>query len=391
VSARQAQVIVDCDVHNAVPPGPAFARHLPERWRRYYERVGVRTHGSRLYFVTLPRARASRADSWPPSGLPPGADLDFAREQLLDRYPIGAAVLNPIDMLKFAEEFDEYAAALTRGLNDWTAADWLEPEPRFVASICVAFEHTQAAVDEVHRLGDDPRFVQVLLNVRTRDPLGHRRYWPIYEAAAAHDLPVALHVGGAGGNAITGTGWPSYYFEDHAGFAQAFQHQVISLVASGVFAAFPTLKFVLQEGGFTWMPAMMWRMDMAHALLREEVEHLQEPPSVTLRRHFWFTTQPIEEPERPEYLPQVMARLDMPDRILFSSDYPHWDFDDPHRAIPREIPASLRAGIMAGNAIKLYGFDETALAAKQGPSARLRDTVRYGVPLTASARPDGGV
>jgi uncharacterized protein len=356
--ARRQQPIIDCDVHNCVPPGPTFGRYLPERWARYYERFGVRTHGSRLYYVTLPRARASRADAWPESGLPPGADLDFMRYQLLDRYPIATAVLNPIDMLKFAEEFDEYAAALTRGLNEWTRVEWLDPEPRFAASVCVAFEHAQAAVAEIERVADDPRFIQVLLNVRTRDPLGHRRDWPIYEAAAAHDLPMAIHVGGAGGNSITGTGWPSYYFEDHTGFAHAFHHQVISLVASGVFDAFPTLRFVLQEGGFTWMPAMMWRMDMAHDLLREEMEHLADRPSEYLRRHFWFTTQPIEEPEHPEYFMQVVERLGMQDRILFSSDYPHWDFDDPLRALPREIPKELRTEILFGNAARLYHLED---------------------------------
>ena len=366
-SRRVDQPIVDADVHNSVPPGQGFARYLPARWARYYETVGVRTHGSRLYYVTLPRARASRTDSWPESGLPPGADLDFMRHQLLDRYPVATAVLNPIDMLRFAEEFDEYAAALTRGLNEWTQKEWLDPEPRFVASICVAFDHAESAAAEIHRVADDPRFVQVLMNVRTRDPMGDRRYWPLYQAAAEHDLPVAIHVGGMGGNSITGTGWPSYYFEDHTGFAHAFHHQVISLVASGVFEEFPSLRFVLQEGGFTWLPSMMWRMDMAFDLLRDEMEHLPQPPSHYLRKHFWFTTQPIEEPERPEYFMQVVDRLGMRDRLMFSSDYPHWDFDDPIRAIPREVPRELHRDIMFNNAAALYGLDHGEAAARISP------------------------
>ena len=361
---RAEAALIDADVHNSVPPGPGFGQYLPERWARYYDTVGVRTHGSRLYYVTLPRARASRTDSWPESGLPPGGDLDFMRLQLLDRYPVATAILNPIDMLRFAEEFDEYAAALTRGLNEWTRIEWLDNEPRFAASICVAFDHAQAAAAEVHRVAEDPRFVQVLMNVRTRDPLGNRRYWPLYEAAVEHDLPMAIHVGGMGGNAITGTGWPSYYFEDHTGFAHAFHHQVISLVASGVFEEFPTLRFVLQEGGFTWLPAMMWRMDMAFDLLHDEMAHLPEKPSHYLRRHFWFTTQPIEEPERPEYFMQAVDRLDLHDRILFSSDYPHWDFDDPTRAIPREVPRDLRTDIMFNNAAALYGFDRDEAVAR---------------------------
>ena len=41
------------------------------------------------------------------------------------------------------------------------------------------------------------------------EPLGRRRYWPIYEAAAANALPVGLHTSGYNGHAVTPTGWPS--------------------------------------------------------------------------------------------------------------------------------------------------------------------------------------
>ncbi len=49
----------------------------------------------------------------------------------------------------------------------------------------------------------------------TIEPLGRRRYWPIYEAAAAHGYPVGLHTSGFNGHAVTGTGWPSFYVEEH--------------------------------------------------------------------------------------------------------------------------------------------------------------------------------
>ena len=31
------------------------------------------------------------------------------------------------------------------------------------------------------------------------------------------------------------------------------------------------------------------------------------------------------------------------DRIMFSSDYPHWDFDDPFMALPPSLTTSRRA------------------------------------------------
>ena len=52
---------------------------------------------------------------------------------------------------------------------------------------------------------------------RTSEPLGNRRYWPIYAAAERHGLPIGLHVFGSGGHAYTGTGWPSYYVEEGPG------------------------------------------------------------------------------------------------------------------------------------------------------------------------------
>ena len=46
---------------------------------------------------------------------------------------------------------------------------------------------------------------------------------------------------------------------------------VTSLVAEGVFEAFPTLKIVLIEGGFVWLPSLAWRLDKHWKRLKAEV------------------------------------------------------------------------------------------------------------------------
>ncbi len=340
--------IIDCDIHNTPRPNVLHS-YLPERWRDYHERFGRRGYAGAFYPKASPNA--ARRDAWPPSG-DPGSDLDFLRAQLLDAWDIDCAILNTL--IPVHNSIPDYDAAIARAINDWQLAEWLEPEPRLRASIVVPCEDSELAAQEIDRLGADPRFVQVLLPVRTRAPLGQRSYWNLYEAAVRHDLPVGIHFGGGSGYPITGAGWPSYYIEDHAGMAQAFQAQLISLICEGVFERFPTLRVVLIEGGFAWLPSLVWRLDRSWRRLRDEVPHLQHLPSDVVRTHIWLTTQPMEEPPKPVHLRQLLDQLDLEDHLVFATDYPHWDFDAPDQAFPFRLAPQVERKLMAENARALY-------------------------------------
>ena len=349
-AGRTARAVIDCDIHIAPSSGEALGRFLPAAQRGYHERFGKRG-----FTAGYPRVspNAARHDAWPPEGGPPGSSLPFLREQLLDAWDIGCGVLNPL-LGASGGRHAEAGAALARAINDWQVAEWVEPEPRLRASIVVPYEDGELAAAEIDRRAADPRFVQVLLVVRTMEPLGRRKYWPLYQAAARHDLPVGIHFGGDASSPLTGSGWPSFYLEDHTGMAQSFQSQLISLVCEGVFERFPTLKVVLIEGGFAWLPPLMWRLDRAWQRLREETPDLRRPPSAYIREHVWLTTQPMEEPARPEQFHQLLEQLDMDDRLLFATDYPHWDFDSPDQALPVKLAPALERKIMAENARALY-------------------------------------
>ncbi len=345
--------VIDGDIHNALASDKALLKYLPERWRRHQEIFGGRGHSGAYY----PRANlnAARTDSWPPSGLPPGSDLAFLQEQLLDYWGIDYGILNPLFGAGGQLNL-EYGAALATAINDWQIEEWLNPEPRLRASVIVAYEDGELAAREIDRVGDDPRFVQVLMVARTAEPLGRRKYWKMYEAAVRHDLPIGIHFGGSGGAPITGAGWPSFYIEDHAGMPTSFEPQVTSLVCEGVFERFPTLKIVLIEGGFAWLPSLMWRLDRAYQRLHDEVPHLRRLPSEYVREHFWITTQPMEEPTKPRQLTELLEQLGMNDRLMFATDYPHWDFDAPDEAVPTWLDPELRKAILADNAKQLYGL-----------------------------------
>jgi hypothetical protein len=190
---------------------------------------------------------------------------------------------------------------------------------------------------------------------RTAEAHGRRRYWPIYQAAVEAGLPVGIHVFGYAGWPLTNSGWPSFYIEEMTEHATGQQAVVASMIFEGLFEQFRDLRVVLIESGFGWLPALGWRLDKHWERMRDEVPHVKRPPSEYIREHFWVSTQPMEEAEDPEHVIDAMRWIGF-DRILFASDYPHWDFDDPVLALPPSLTEEQRRMIYSGNAKKLYGL-----------------------------------
>ena len=83
---------------------------------------------------------------------------------------------------------------------------------------------------------------------------------------------------------------------------------------------------------------------------------LTKLPSECIREHFHATTQPMEEPQNPQYLLNILDMIGRDDFLMFATDYPHWDFDAPDRALPAIVSGKQRKGIMAENAVNFYDF-----------------------------------
>jgi uncharacterized protein len=351
IETAKAVSLVDCDIHPVMLPAEQ-RRRLSTRWSQYLERYGRRApHVTDLY--PRPRNKGMRADAWPEGGVP-GSDYDLLREQLLDEHDVDFGVLLCLNGQDSGYDPPGLAADLNRALNDWLVEEWLDRDDRLRSSICVPHDHPDLAAAEIERRAGDPRFVQVLFPAGGQEPFGSRKYWPVYEAAAAHGLPVAYHTGGYTGH--RGTGWPSFYLEEHTSYGVVMQILLTSLVCEGTFAAIPDLKVVLTEGGALWAAALCWRLDEAWTQLRDETPELERLPSEYIDDHVWYDTQPMEEPDDPAHFLQVVAQARMEDRLMFATDYPHWDFDSPAQALPRGLTKELRAKLLHENACDLYGL-----------------------------------
>jgi predicted TIM-barrel fold metal-dependent hydrolase len=345
--------LIDCDLHNELHHDvEALLPYLPARWRRHVETFGARSAAGGYY----PRFMDHRESARPPSGRRAGSEVAFTRVDYLERFNVAHGILIPLSGAGGQQNL-ELSAALSTAVNDWQVAEWLDPEPRLRASLTIPFEAPDLAVAEIRRRAHDRRFVQVQFSGRPHEPMGRRKYWPIYEACAEYGLKVMSHAFGSYGQPITGTGWPSFYLEEHIGPAQAIQANVISLIVEGVFERFPSLKLVSVENGFGWLPSLAWRLDATYQLLHQEVPHLRRLPSEYLRDHVYVTTQPMEEPHRPRYFLDLLEQFGSVDQILFASDYPHWDADNPDEVFPVDLPPEIQQKIYHDNAAALYGLD----------------------------------
>jgi uncharacterized protein len=359
--------IIDADVHPSLGRNPrALMQYLPARWQDYVAALGSTWSGG-MAGGDRPRHRefASRWDAEPPAGGPPGSDPAFAAAQLLDKYDMSGAVLNDIAgfrMTGSGRQPSDLAIAMCRAMNDARRELWLAADPRWYGSITVPYELPEAAAAEIVRCREQmgehgDRWKQVLFAPDNLRPAGHPSYWPIYEACEHYDIPIGFHVLAA--LRITPSGPANYYFEEHCDFAGFNFPVVSSLVYEGVFDRFPKLKVVMVELGWSWAVPFAWRMDKAFDTLGREVSHLARRPSEYIRDHFWYTTQPMEEPEKDEWVDEVIEGFEvsgMADKLMYSSDYPHWDFDEPAVFVDQPDEAQCRR-ILGENARDLFTID----------------------------------
>jgi len=360
--------LIDCDVHPIMRGGMADLRPYLSRpaQRRLGldERRSLSSIGTREA-VSVPRnmlyvntSGVLRDDARAPDGSAPGADPAFTAEQLLDGNGIDRAVLIGGEVLGLGAMPDPDAAAMiSSAYNDWLAATWLAADNRYRGYLVVGPQDPVLAAGEIRRAAQDERFVGVFLPL-TNILMGQRHYYPIYDAAAEIGLPVAVHPNSGEGIFRTSPpmagGTPTYYVEWHSGLSQIFQANVISLICHGVFERFPGLRVIITEGGLAWVPDVMWRLDKNVKGLRDEVPWMKRLPSEYLVDHVRFTTQPMPEPRRRSHLHTLLEIVRAERTLMFSSDYPHWDFDDP-RHVLTTLPAEIRDRVKAQNAIETYG------------------------------------
>ncbi|MGH7088976.1 MAG: amidohydrolase family protein [Stellaceae bacterium] len=279
---------------------PLYVEQVPNTMSRrrhpaYLDRVAALGHNVHEELMDLGASRLKQMDAQ-------GVDL-----QVLSLTMPGAQAFAP-----------DIAVPLARDCNDKAAAAVAAHPARFAAFATLPTADPSAAVAEFERcikLG----FKGAMINSHTQgEYLDNKKYWPILECAAAHDVPIYLHPREPHPAVLK-----AYFegFEDLStaawGFAMEACTHFLRLVMAGVFDAYPNLKFILGhlgEGLPFWLDRFEdhTRFYMKHRGLKKTPrEYLTQNLIVTCSGNFSI----------PAFLCTMMA-LGI-DNLLFSIDWPY--------------------------------------------------------------------
>jgi predicted TIM-barrel fold metal-dependent hydrolase len=128
-------------------------------------------------------------------------------------------------------------------------------------------------------------------------------------------------------------------------------------VINGLPVRFPKLKVMWIESGLTWASGLMQRLDHSFMMRTSDAPLLREKPSHYMRQMF-YSTQPMEIPEDKSVMEATFKMINAETQLVWSSDYPHWDFDLPSTIY--DLPflnETSKRNILGANAARLFGLD----------------------------------
>ncbi|HEV8637355.1 MAG TPA: amidohydrolase family protein [Chloroflexota bacterium] len=295
----------------------------------------------------------------PPLGERPEPDVhvvddpDTLRADL-DRRGVDAALMITDGLIGLpASTSADYAVSVAAAYNRYLRERWIDPARGLYGAILAAPQDPAAAAEEIGHYADVPGVAAVLLSTVDVSPLwGNRFYDPIFAAATAAGLPLVLHGATVYGNVFP---YQLQHFETATARGALAQPlgavaNLTSLVTNGVLARHPSLKLLFCEAGLAWLPFLTSRLDGQYRHLKDELPALTSAPSGHIRAQVWVTTHPLGDLASAGSLARSLVEAIGPDRVVFASDWPHFDHDD--RSAVEAL--SLPVGILGDNAGALF-------------------------------------
>jgi predicted TIM-barrel fold metal-dependent hydrolase len=264
----------------------------------------------------------------------------------------------------------DWAVIACQAYNTWLHEKFLTKNPRLKGVALIPFQDVDAAIVELRRAVKQLGMLGGMLPSNGEAIQGHfgnKIYWPLYEEAEKLGCCLAVHVG-----ALHHMGMDAFttYYPVHAlGHPFSLMIQASAMIGHGVFDRFPNLRVGFLEGGATWVPFMMDRLDRSYHDGHVQMDihgNRHGGPAPGEKASDYFKTQLREG--------RIFVGFDCdddglntavakggPQSFLFGSDFPHEVFDA--AKCRHEIDALLarddltdedKEAVLGGNAMRFY-------------------------------------
>jgi len=285
----------------------------------------------------------------------PGEHRDVSlTRRWMDAIGTDIAVVFPTPMLQLGLHPQvEVEVALARAYNRWLVERVLAHEPRIRSMLYLPFNDPDAAFRMVQEMAEKPGVVGFMVTAARYRPIHHNSYMRIYALLEEMGLPLGFH---------SAYNWNDQslmlmnkFISVHAlGFVWHNMVHMTNWIMNGLPERFPKLNVIWIESGVAWLPFMMQRLDNEYMMRSSEAPALKRVPSEYIR-DMYFTSQPMEQSADMSVLETTLRMIKAETQLMYSSDYPHWDFDLPSTIYDLPfLSETAKRNILGGTANRLF-------------------------------------
>lgn len=273
----------------------------------------------------------------------------------MDAMSVDYSCLFPTGMLNIGlHPQKEMEHELCWSYNRWLTEKVLpESGGRFFSMLCLPFNDPDEALRQVETFGHRKHVGGFMVTtVRSHMAVNDNAYMKVYRAIEERGLVLSFHSGPNWGEPIYRS--CNRFISVHAlGFTWYNVLHLTNWVINGMGERFPKLPVIWIEAGLAWIPFLMQRLDHEYMLRPSEAPLLKKKPSDYMR-DMYYSSQPMEIQDM-QAMECTFRMMNAETQLLYSSDYPHWDFDLPSTIYDLPfLSEKAKHNILGGTAARLF-------------------------------------
>lgn len=272
----------------------------------------------------------------------------------MDAMSVDYSCLFPTGMLNVGlHPQKEMEVELCWAYNRWLTENVLtECDNRMYSMLSLPFSDPDACLRQVEKFGGCHGVTGFMVTTVRTLQVNDNAYMKVYRAMEERGLALAFHSGPNWGEPVFRA--CNRFLSVHAlGFSFYNILHCTNWVINGLGERFPKLAVLWVEGGLAWIPFLMQRLDHEYMLRSSECPGLKKKPSDYMR-DMYYSSQPMEVQDMGA-LETTFRMINAETQLLYSSDYPHWDFDLPSTIYDLPfLSEKAKHNILGGSAARLF-------------------------------------